>query len=666
MIYSAQGIAIVMEQELVDEFAANNFILDDQEVVKQCASLCASFDLNPAELVSNWEIFYLNSRLDGGRVLGSQLDHFRQFIQKEQRDAFRRKQSDFHFYSKDDVDMLLNAENDEDADHQSTPAKTPTKSTQGSEMSKSFATKMDVDDASFGPKTPGSVNMPSRKSKSRLENGSPATPFSQRSTKLKVQFVLNKDLPDIVTDEPADMVSEDDVLRRLPPIDPSDLKILSVGLKPGTRFMFDRTEGKFNALEKRIKDFAEVLADSEGLKVDNQVFVASQERTFVVGMVCCDGEGHLNDKSVLLQGSVEHSSGHRVRLDLNMLERFSLFPGQIIGVEGHNPSGHCLVASRIVDCIPMLVKDDAFESQAPKAKRQVIEASIPVASTATSKPLSMVIAAGPFSTSDNLKYEPLVELLDFARKKQPNLLLLMGPFVDSEHPLVKLGAADRTFQEIFQEEVVTRIEDYCDEMGSGARVVLLPSIRDAHHDFVFPQSPFNMTRLKDPNHQITSLGNPGLFSLNELTVGCCTVDVLRHLSSDETARVPAGATGDRLARLASHMIGQHSFYPLYPASVGVPLDLSLSVGALPISRQPDILITPSDLSPFVKTLSLAPAGSTKESQSDSKTASALFINPGRLAKGMYGGTFTDLLANPLPKEERDRWPKSARVSIIRL
>ncbi|KAI5069353.1 hypothetical protein GOP47_0015654 [Adiantum capillus-veneris] len=646
-----------MEQELVDEFAANSFVLEDQEVTKQCTSLCASFALKPAELVSYWELFYLNSRLEGGRVLGSQLDYFRQFIQKEQREAFRRKQTDFHFYSQDDVDMLLASETGEDEDNQFPPAKTPTKTLQ--DMSKSFVTQMDIDDGSMGPKTPGSVNMPSLKSKSRLENGSPATPFSQRSTKLKVQFVLNKDLPDMITDEPTEMASEDDVVRRLRPVEYTNLQVSNVGLKLGTRFMFDRTEEKFNVLEKRIKNYAEILADREGLAVDNQVSVASQERTFVVGMVCCDGEGHLNDKSVLLQGSVEYSSGHRVRLDLNMLERFSLFPGQVIGVDGHNPSGHCLVASRIVDSIPMSVKDDLLESQAPQAKRQVLDDSGPLAVPKASKALSMVIAAGPFTTSDNLAYEPLVELLDFARKKQPNLLVLMGPFVDSEHPQVKQGAVDRTFQEIFVEEVGSRIEEYCEEMGSGARVVLVPSVRDCHHDFVFPQSPFVVPGLKDPEHQITLLGNPGVFSLNELAIGCCTVDVLRHLSSEEASWVPAGTSSDRLGRIASHIIGQRSFYPLYPAPAGVPLDLSRSPEALQLPQQLDVLVTPSDLSPFVKTLSQP----VRESQAGLTT---LCINPGRLAKGMYGGTFTEMLANPMLNDRKEQWPNNAKVSIIRL
>ena len=35
------------------------------------------------------------------------LDNFRQFIENEQREAFRRKHTDFHVYSKDDVDMYI-------------------------------------------------------------------------------------------------------------------------------------------------------------------------------------------------------------------------------------------------------------------------------------------------------------------------------------------------------------------------------------------------------------------------------------------------------------------------------------------------------------------------------------------------------------------------------
>ncbi|KAL6953002.1 hypothetical protein U1Q18_040915 [Sarracenia purpurea var. burkii] len=74
-------------------------------------------------------------------------------------------------------------------------------------------------------------------------------------------------------------------------------------------------------------------------------------------MICCD-EDRLKEKPVLLQSSVEQSGGQRVRLDLQKLSQFSIFPGQVVGVEGHNPSGHYLIASKIVDYIPLSVSSD--------------------------------------------------------------------------------------------------------------------------------------------------------------------------------------------------------------------------------------------------------------------------------------------------------------------
>lgn len=39
--------------------------------------------------------------------------------------------------------------------------------------------------------------------------------------------------------------------------------------------------------------------------------------------------------------------------------------------------------------------------------------------------LKQIIAAGPFTTIDNLLFEPLVELLAYAKRRQPQLLVLV-------------------------------------------------------------------------------------------------------------------------------------------------------------------------------------------------------------------------------------------------
>ena len=49
----------------------------------------------------------------------------------------------------------------------------------------------------------------------------------------------------------------------------------------------------------------------------------------MVGRICCDSEGRLNERSILLEGSVELSNGMRTKLDLSRLDSYKLFPGQV-------------------------------------------------------------------------------------------------------------------------------------------------------------------------------------------------------------------------------------------------------------------------------------------------------------------------------------------------
>ena len=49
----------------------------------------------------------------------------------------------------------------------------------------------------------------------------------------------------------------------------------------------------------------------------------------MVGRICCDSEGRLNEHSILLEGSIDLSNGARTKLDVSKLDNFKLFPGQV-------------------------------------------------------------------------------------------------------------------------------------------------------------------------------------------------------------------------------------------------------------------------------------------------------------------------------------------------
>ena len=60
----------------------------------------------------------------------------------------------------------------------------------------------------------------------------------------------------------------------------------------------------------------------------------------------------------------------------------------------------------------------------------------------------MVIAAGPFTTHDNLLFEPLADLLSAISKQPPHLLVLVGPLLDASHPLLEEPSTTETYQDV--------------------------------------------------------------------------------------------------------------------------------------------------------------------------------------------------------------------------
>ncbi|KAL1808209.1 hypothetical protein ACET3Z_025199 [Daucus carota] len=616
-----------MEEEIKSEFKKSGFTFDnEEEILQKCLAFCINYNLSPCDLVSSWDVYSLNRQLEL-TVQNAHMDAFLQQLQNEQKEAIIKKEPGLHLYS-NDVKMILS---DKAEDIDEVVPGTPTEK---------------YDSGYLGPldsahKTNGSI----------LPSGKPAdlvTPFGQRKNKFVVQSTIS-DLPntDSIKEEPHDNNSEDDIIKRVQPRKRCSLQTHHSKPETSCRFMYDRIEDKFNFLENRIMKHAKAFAASGIYEEPVDPTVASQKSLFAIGMVCCEEEGRLKEKPLLLQSSVEHSGGQRVRLDLQKLSQFSIFPGQVIGIKGDNPSGHCLIASEIIDHVPLLDSND--ENSQPSKKQALDKDLIQTDLSHAQSEISALIAGGPFTTTDNLMFEPLTELLAYARRKQPQLLILLGPFIDSEHPEIKKGTVNRTFDELFHHEILKRIQDHVEYMGSAARVILVPSIRDASHDFVFPQPPFSI-HPPDLKDQITSITNPGTFSANEVKVACCTVDIIKQLSGEEISRNAAGGSKHRMSTLANHILCQRSFYPLYPPAEGIPLDFSLAPEALEISSIPDILILPSDLTHFVKVVSV---GSEGEAQKK-----CLCVNPGRLARGEGGGFFVELNYHGSPE--------SATASVIRI
>jgi len=359
------------------------------------------------------------------------------------------------------------------------------------------------------------------------------------------------------------------------------------------RFMFTTLEERARNLDRHLLKMQAFMCEKADLKQEDlaPVGIPSQDQVWVCGRICCEAEtGKINNQAVMLEGSRRDSGGRRVKLDLTEVPTFALFPGQIVLVEGINSGGRKMVVKRIVE---------GFPADLPRTLPQKLLEFNHSTLYQGGEPINVCVAAGPFTTSDSLSYEPLRELLGRVAEKKPDVLILVGPFVDIAQPLLSsgnvvleeydendavVGSHGASYETVFIERIVRDGLKGLFEADEAlpTNIILVPSLNDAHHECVFPQPPFGDRDMVETEYFTDPLGvldipfsdpsdpsrrrvhlmpNPCMFRVNEVVFGVTSVDVLFALSADE---VSANIPGNRLDRLVGHLLQQHSFCPQFP------------------------------------------------------------------------------------------------------
>jgi DNA polymerase alpha subunit B len=425
-------------------------------------------------------------------------------------------------------------------------------------------------------------------------------------------------------------------------------------------------DGAFTVMQDQLFHHAGLPDEVAALRAP--VGIPSQDAVVCFGRICCEhAEGKINKTNVLLEGGPQEG-GRRVKLILNELPSYALFPGQFVVVEGINSSGDRMVVKKLCEGVPRPLPSTTREDLLRMHYGQVVGSQ-------SGRPLRIMVASGPFCCTDNLDYEPLRDLLHTASKDPVDVLILTGPFVDVAHPSVAKNAVEMTSKDgsletvdlwtLFKYKVSAMISAiYEAQPDLCLQIIIVPSLADAWHDFVFPQpplrdcirgglnSPFfddekvfgleipftprSSPAAKPSTVKVHCVGNPSLITINEIVLGISSSDVMMNIGKEEIAQ--ASASSNRLERLVDHLLQQQSMYPLYPATGpdSPPVDLRFSDKLrLPVS--PDVMIVPSRLATFGRRL----ANGT------------LAVNPGQLAKGASGGTYAVLTVHPMPRPALD-------------
>ncbi|KAL7625636.1 DNA-directed DNA polymerase alpha subunit pol12 [Parahypoxylon ruwenzoriense] len=493
---------------------------------------------------------------------------------------------------------------------------------------------------------PGSS--PNHKSPLRIENqlnstDAPPASFNNRNNAGEVVEVLNEHL------KPPE-----------PPIAPygqSRIRLTATSdqKKLGYKTLAMKSSEASEILDDRIDEFARLMRDHKNIDESEFGSAAIQSTTEIVavGRIASDSsEGKLNIASLILETSRQTGGGLRIPLNLQKLNnRYQFFPGQIVAFRGINSSGREFTVQEVLE-IPLL-PNAASTPDALEAHRERLRGDPDAMDTDNEPaPLSMVFGSGPYTADDNLDFEPLHALCSQAADTYADALILTGPFIDVDHPLIATGDFDlpediavdpdtATMTTVFKYMISPALNRLV-AANPTITILLIPSVRDVIANHVsWPQSIFPRKDLGLAG-AVRIIGNPMTLALNEVILGISSQDVFWDLRHEELAG-GRPADPDMFSRLSRHLIEQRHFFPVYPpldrqklpkvgAGDGVPTGVVLDTSYLKLGEmvaRPDVMVIPSALPPFIKVVE-----------------SVLVINPGFLSKRRGTGTYARMTLYP--------------------
>lgn len=379
-------------------------------------------------------------------------------------------------------------------------------------------------------------------------------------------------------------------------------------------------------LDDRIDDFLEIIMQHHNLDPSAFGSAAAQSTTEVVavGRIASDSpEGRLNAASLVLETSRRTGGGLRIPLDMSKVTRYQFFPGQIVAFRGSNASGKNFTVNEVLQ-VPLLANAASTPSALEAHRQRLLGGPDAMDTDSEPTPLNVFFASGPYTADDNLDFEPLHQLCTVAADTYADALVLAGPFIDIDHPLIASGDFDlpedasfdpdtATMSTVFKYLVTPAINRLA-ASNPGVTILLVPSTRDVIDKHVsWPQDSFARKEL-GLSKTVRIVGNPMTLSLNEMVLGVSSQDVLWELKGEECVSRPA-VTTDLLGRLSRYLIEQRHYFPVFPPAdrskypktgtedgrpVGAMLDVSyLKLGDM-INVRPDVLVVPSALPPFAK------------------------------------------------------------------
>ncbi|KAK6952197.1 hypothetical protein Daesc_006730 [Daldinia eschscholtzii] len=630
--------------ELNEQFGTPNKELPP-DVVSELRSIMRIHSLSPQDLFFKWESYCIKMDMDGNNLSVESLRALKQDIQ----DALERSNRTHQVHIKTEKRSIGTPRNIAKGSGDvygilegmvpSTPAT--------GKLSKSAA------------KRRNQLDTPTVARELEALNVSSATSFNDRQNPGEVIEVLNDHLKP--PEPPVVPYSES----RIKLTAASDMK------KLGYKTLAMKSSEASEILDDRIDEFMGLIRDHQNIGESEFGSAASQSTTEIiaVGRIASDSsEGKLNAASVVLETSRRTGGGRRIPLNLQKLnDRYQFFPGQIVAFRGINSSGSEFVVREVLE-MPLLPSAASTPAGIEAHRERLRGGPDAMDSDDEPAPLNIIFGSGPYSADDNLDFEPLHALCSQAADTCADALILTGPFIDVDHPLIATGDFDlpedaavdpdaATMSTVFKYMISPALNRLV-ASNPTITILLVPSVRDVIEKHVsWPQDSFPKKELGLPK-AARIIGNPMTLSLNEMVLGISSQDILWGLHHEELIG-NRPSDNHLFSRIPKYLIEQRHYFPIFPpvdrsklpkvgTAEGLPpgamLDTSyLKLGEM-VTVRPDIMIIPSALPPFARVVE-----------------SVVVVNPGYLSKRKGPGTYARMALFP-PKVTDEEMSNGSMVS----
>lgn len=232
-----------------------------------------------------------------------------------------------------------------------------------------------------------------------------------------------------------------------------------------------------------------------------------------------------------------------IKCNLNELEQFSIFNGQIVALNCSYNNNELIVHNLYP--FPLLEVNSRKKND-----------------------LNIIIAKGYFNS----------EYIDHLISLDPSVIILMGPF--------QTISSFKSFVNLLKKKI---------ETIKYIKIILIPSLEDKEFFGIFPQ----MEKIIH-SEQIICIRNPSSIIINNHLLAFNNCDILSDIENYEYSKINEShndkfLNSSKIDRLCHHLLFQCSFLPTIPSQFCVSYSKTLN-----ISQVPDIYIISSKFDSFIK------------------------------------------------------------------